>query len=178
MQSNNSVGSDEVVRAVALFVEAGRNSLDWAALTKAVLEHRRECLERRRDRQALPGWFETPSERPDLSPPMADAEMLSIKLQSIVLSSIARMGEDWQRVIEGRAPSIRRCLEDFQSSDDPTPAERTAVISQIRILMQEMGELARDLASRVEVDLQRMEEELLPADDVWLPTRRLRRSKA
>ena len=50
MAHRSGIGSDEIVRMISLFAEAGRNSIDWAALLRIVAEHRNEVVEARRDR--------------------------------------------------------------------------------------------------------------------------------
>lgn len=173
-QDHRTAGSDDVARAVFLATEAGRQSLDWAALARVVAEHRHERLERRRDRAVGAGWRVPDAADDDafsLDPPVADPEVLAIKLNGVLIASMARFARAWQRLIEDQAPAFRQRLEDVQSVDDPSPDARAAVIAQIRALFQDMGSLARDQANLFEFDLWKLQEDLLPREPPsrWRP---------
>lgn len=166
MYSERGVGSDEVMRAVALVMEAGRDSLDWAAIARVVAENRLEVIERRRDRMAGAGWREeAPSRYLDessLVAPVVDAEALTIKVQSILLAAVTRWGREWQRLVEDRAPGVRMALQECEATDSPGVVERQAVIEEVRSMFRDLGTLMRDQAALFEADLWKLQDELLP----------------
>ena len=126
---------EDLASVIAALGEFGRDSLDWAALSRAAAEHRRECAEQRLDRRGNPGWFDVANDHEHrLDPPITDAEVLSIRLNTLLLGTVTRFGQDWQKLVERRAPEIRRCLEDFQATEDPSRVVRSAVILQVRLL--------------------------------------------
>lgn len=154
---------NDVVRVIALLTQAGRNSLDWAALMRAVLDHRREAVEQRLDRDACDGWLGAVHGHAGRSePPQNDAEFAAIKLVATFYGAITRFGKEWQRVIETRAPELRRYLEQYQTADDAGPMDRAPVILELRLLFEEIGWLIRDQAVQVERDLRTLQQELLP----------------
>ncbi|MFO1322269.1 MAG: hypothetical protein U1F52_21890 [Burkholderiales bacterium] len=165
MAHRSGIGSDEIVRMISLFAEAGRNSIDWAALLRIVAEHRNEVVEARRDRAIVDEWLGKDTRDDLLEPPVADAEVLSIKLNSILLGMVVRTGQSWQRLLERQAPAFRRVLEAYQSQDDPSPDRRRDVMHQFRDFMGDVSAVIRDQASLLEDDLRRMHEEILPSDE-------------
>ena len=139
--------TDDVARAAALLAQAGRNSLDWAALLRVVAEHRREAVEQRLDRDACDGWLDPPSDHAGrFETPLNDAELASIKVTARLYGAITRFGKEWQRVIEARAEKLNRCLENYQATDSPGPADRVAAIMELRLLFEEIGYVVRDQA--------------------------------
>jgi hypothetical protein len=158
-----SVGPDEVMRVIATMAEVGRSSVDWVALAKAVAEQRQERIEQERYRAAVKVWSAGPPDDEDLlKAPVADPEALMVEINSILLGSVVRMSQAWQRVLETHAPRIRERLEVYQSTEDPEPYDRTAVIVELSIMLNEVGRMARDQASLFEDDLYRLREKLLP----------------
>ncbi len=155
--------TDDVARAAALLAQTGRNSLDWAALMRVVAEHRREAVEQRLDRDACAGWLDDPSDHAGrFEPPLNDAEVASIKVTARLYGAITRFGKEWQRVIETRAEKLNRCLQHYQATDSPGPADRVAAIMELRLMFEEIGYLVRDQAIQVERDLRELQQELLP----------------
>jgi len=160
---DKSVGPDEVMRVIATMAEVGRSSLDWAALARAVTEQRQERVAQDRYKAAVKGWSDGPADNEDLlKAPVADPEALMVEINSVLLGSVVRMSLAWQRVLEVHAPGIRERLEVFQGTDDPEPYDRSAVISELCILLNAVGRMARDQASLFEDDLRSLREKLLP----------------
>ena len=154
---------NDVVRGIALIAESGRNSLDLAALMRTILEHRREAAEQRLDRDACGGWLDAaPGHAGRAEPPLNDAEVASIEVVAKFYGAITRLSKEWQRVIEKRAPKVRRLLEQYQQTNNPGPIDREAVILELRLLFEEIGWLIRDQAIQIERDLRLLQEELLP----------------
>lgn len=154
---------DDIASVIAALGEFGRDTLDWTALSRAAAENRRECAEQRLDRRGSPGWFKVSNDHEHrLDPPIADAEVLSIRLNTLLLATVTRFGQDWQKLIERRAPEIRRCLEDFQATEDPPGMVRSAVILQLRLLFEELGVLVLDQGKLFERDLRNLKQDELP----------------
>lgn len=166
---DKGVGPDDVMRTLSRFAEAGRGSLDWAALWRVIAEHRLEQVRRREDHRVVDAWIGRGNNRDPLESPVPDAEALAIKVNGLALGGVVRFGEAWERLVVAYAPRFRDALEAYQAYDDPSAEARLAVVNLMRVMSLELGDLIRDQAALVESDLRRIEREILPFEEVRGP---------
>jgi geranylgeranyl pyrophosphate synthase len=158
--------SPQVAAAFASLVGAARVALDWAALMRVLAEHRLEQEELKRD--ASDKYFirrevVTAQRVSDL---YAESERITQHFQSLLFFGVTRFGEAWKRLLEVRVPELQRCLQDFLAEGDPPPATRNAVIEQVRVFLQESGELIADQASVVRGDIEALQSLFIEAGEM------------
>lgn len=145
-------------------VFAGRNTLNWSALWRAIAEHRQRLYEYRQDveykYQARP-YFDNVINRPK-EVPKETPEALQVEINAILLNAITRMGTAWQRLLEDRMPILRERLEDFQADDDPSPSIRNSLIDETRVFFQALSEMLRQQGNLAATDVLLLQERLMP----------------
>lgn len=158
--------TDHVAEAFASLAGAARATLDWATIMRVVAEHRLEQDERRRDQVAK---YYSPHGQPGgaKSSDMAlEVERLSQHFQSMVFFGITRFGDAWSRLLERRVPELQACVEDFHSDDDPPAAVRARILDEVRIFLQEAGELLADQAQITRADIEAFQSFIVDAGEM------------
>ena len=121
----------------------------------------------RRLKSSIPRWeFDPgPAELLRTAHAGSDATVLSVLVQAALLRSILRMGRDWQGLLRRISPDLKRAADLYQSDPDPSPSKREALITQLRIFMQQVGEFARDQGAEVNQEMSEIADEILARSD-------------
>jgi len=183
MASDDNITADAFSRAIGTLFDLRQAGVDWASVAHAVLAYREE------ERQRWHDAHDELSERPSAS--MAeweevnrtatagsDAAALYIKMHSVLLGSLLRMGRDWQRLLIQSAPPLKDAADAYQAEPDPAPRVREALINQLVIFSQALGEFARDQGTQLERDILRLQRDILSRHDQREGDRPFRRQKA
>jgi geranylgeranyl pyrophosphate synthase len=158
--------TDQIAEAFASLAGAARASLDWAAVMRVLAEHRLEQDERRRDRNAkyyIPSGRSGSGSSSDLA---LEVERLSQHLQSLAFFGVTRFGDAWSRLMERRVPVLQACIEDIYADDDPPAAVRARILDEVRVFLQEAGELLADQAQIARADVEAFQSFLVDAGDM------------
>lgn len=168
MASDDNVTADAFSRAIASLFDLAQAGIDWVSVQRAVLAYREEERERWHDlhdelsgRHLDPG----PAELLRTAHAGSDATVLSVLVQAALLRSILRMGRDWQGLLRRISPDLKRAADLYQSDPDPSPSKREALITQLRIFMQQVGEFARDQGTEVNQEMSEIADEILARSD-------------
>lgn len=149
--------ASKVAEAFSSVAGGARLALDWAALVRVLAEHRIECYERKSD--ASNDLYVRSSSRATSrsSRLQVEIERIVTRLQSVMFSGITRSGDAWARFLEVRLSELQACLEDFHSDPDPHPRVRARILDEVRIFLQEAGELLMDQACDAKADVEALQ---------------------
>jgi hypothetical protein len=183
MASDDDITSEAFSRGLATLFNLGQAGVDWASVAHAILAFREE--ERQRWHDAHDELSKEPaSEVPELEEVRrkatagSDAAALYIEIHSALLGSLLRVGRDWQRLLREYAPPLKQAADAYQAEPDPAPWVREALINQLVIFSQVVGEFARDQGAQLERDILALKDEILRRHDSRPLARSLRWQKA
>lgn len=160
--------ASKVAEAFASVAGGARLALDWAALVRVLAEHRLEAEERKSD--ALDGLYVRSASRMTARSSRLQVEIERIveRIQSVMFAGITRSGDAWARLLEVRLSELQSCLEVFHADPDPHPRMRARILDEVRIFLQEAGELLMDQASDAKADIEALQS--LFVDSGTMPT--------
>jgi hypothetical protein len=177
MASDDNITAEAFSRAIGTLFDLRQAGVDWATVVHAVLAFREE------ERQRWHDAHDELSERPSASMVELeevnrtatagnDAAALYIKMHATLLSSLLRMGRDWQRLLLKSALPLKDAADAYQAEPDPAPQVREALINQLVIFSQALGEFARDQGARLEREIERLRFDILARHEAGKPTAR------
>jgi len=182
MASDDNITAEAFSRAIGTLFDLRQAGVDWASVAHAVLAYREE--ERQRWHDAHDDLSERPSasvveweEVNQTATAGSDAAALYIKVHSALLGSLLRMGRDWQRLMLQAAPPLKDAADAYQADPDPAPRAREALINELVIFSQALGEFARDQGAQLERDVLRLQRDILARHDRREVDRPFRRQK-
>ncbi len=168
MASDDNVTADSFSRALASLFDLAQAGIDWASVQRAVFAYREEERERWHDlHDELSGRHLDPEPAVLLRTAHAgsDAMALSVLVQAALLRSILRMGRDWQGLLRRISPDLKRAADLYQSDPDPSPRKREALVTHLRVFLQEVGEFARDQGAELNQEMSEIADEILARSD-------------
>lgn len=170
MQSDREFGGDELGRTMAALVRAASSALDMADLWRVIADlhaveagHERD-LRATRDDGAFPEDEALDLAESGGGPPVPSGPVVLLtRINATAASFAMQAGMRWQELLSRRIPEIRRCLDEYRSEEDPSPATRARLVDEMRRLLRDVGEFAVDQGHEVQSRLNRIEVDLFPS---------------
>ena len=170
MAPDTDVTADSLAHALSTLFGLGQAGVDWTSVAAAVLSFREEERQRWLDHHdELSGAAQGGSAPPPVvrRPTQAggNAPALFIELQAGLLTSLMRAGRDWQRLLKDCAPALQRAVDAYRADADPSPRAAEALVNQLAVFTQAVGEFLRDQGQQAERDLQTLVADALGRHD-------------
>lgn len=168
MASDDNVTADAFSRAIASLFDLTQAGIDWGTVQRAVLAYREEERERWHDlNDELSGRHldAEPAELLRTAHAGSDTLALSVLAQAALWRSILRMGRDWQRLLQRISPPLKQAADAYQADMDPSPRVREALVTHLRVFLQEVGEFARDQGAELNQEMSEIADEILARSD-------------
>lgn len=168
MPADDNVTADALSQALASMFNLAQAGIDWAAVYRAVLAHREEQRELWHDEHdELSGryWTAEPPAVFRTAHAGNDAVALSILVQAALLRTTERVGKDWQNLLRGVAPELKRAIDLYQADSDPSKDARDHLIDTVRESMLKVGAFFRDKGAEIDQDLGDIVNEVLARTD-------------
>ncbi|MFT3820488.1 MAG: hypothetical protein QM750_23225 [Rubrivivax sp.] len=167
----DNVSADALSSAIGSLFDLRQAGVDWATVAHAVLAFREEQRQRRLDRHDE--WVAGLADQMPETQAMrrqaevgGDVTVLALELQVALLSGLRRMGQDWRSLMRQCAPSLKRAADAYQAETDPGPTETEALINEVDMFGQAIGEFCRDQGARLEQEMARLRRRILIRHDV------------
>ncbi|NRF70608.1 hypothetical protein HLB44_26750 [Aquincola sp. S2] len=166
MATDTDVTADALSRALGTLFNLGQAGIDWASVARAVLafreEERQRWLDANDELAAPPKYASIEPERVRRQAHAGgNAAALFIEVQAGLLACLLRTGRDWQRLLQDCAPPLQQAADAYQAEADAPPAVTEALINQVVIFTQVVGEFFRDQGAQLERELLVLQDEVL-----------------